>query len=57
MIGLPLFGDQQLNIRLLEDKNVTYEMNFKEISEKSLDRALSAILYDPKYRYVCMPFH
>ncbi|XP_051159343.1 UDP-glucosyltransferase 2-like [Leptopilina boulardi] len=50
MIGFPLFGDQPLNIRLLADKNVAYEMNYKYITEKSLSNALYAVLYDPKYR-------
>ncbi|XP_051159341.1 UDP-glucosyltransferase 2-like isoform X2 [Leptopilina boulardi] len=50
MIGFPLFGDQPLNIRLLADKNVAYEMNYKDITEKSLNNALHAVLYDPKYR-------
>ncbi|XP_051159342.1 UDP-glucosyltransferase 2-like [Leptopilina boulardi] len=50
MIGLPLFGDQPLNIRLLADKNVVYEMDYKDITEKSLNNALHAVLYDPKYR-------
>lgn len=50
MIGFPLFGDQPLNIRLLWEKNVVYEMDYKEISEKSLDKALKAVLSDSKYR-------
>lgn len=50
MIGFPLFGDQPLNIRLLADKNVAYEMDYKDITKKSLTTALNAVLYDPKYR-------
>ncbi|XP_051169163.1 UDP-glucosyltransferase 2-like isoform X3 [Leptopilina boulardi] len=50
MIGFPLYTDQFLNIRLLAEKNVIYEMDFKEISEKTLDVALNAVLYDSKYR-------
>ncbi|XP_043467683.1 UDP-glucosyltransferase 2-like [Leptopilina heterotoma] len=50
MIGFPLFGDQPLNIRLLADKNVAYEIDYKDITEKSLTKALNAVLYDPKYR-------
>lgn len=52
MIGFPLFGDQPLNIRLLADKNVVYTMSYKEINKNSLDKALHAVIYDPKYRYV-----
>ncbi|XP_043467692.1 UDP-glucosyltransferase 2-like [Leptopilina heterotoma] len=50
MIGFPLFADQPYNIRILSDKNVTYEMNYENITEKSLTKALNAVLYDPKYR-------
>ncbi|XP_051159345.1 UDP-glucosyltransferase 2-like isoform X2 [Leptopilina boulardi] len=51
MIGFPLFGDQPLNIRVLADKNVAYEMDYKDITEKSLNKALRAVLYDSKYRF------
>ncbi|XP_051165052.1 UDP-glucosyltransferase 2-like isoform X3 [Leptopilina boulardi] len=50
MIGFPLFGDQPLNIRLLADKNVAYEMDYRDITEKSVNNALRAVLYDPKYQ-------
>ncbi|XP_051159346.1 UDP-glucosyltransferase 2-like [Leptopilina boulardi] len=50
MIGFPLFADQLLNVRLLSDKNVAYEMDYKDINEKSLNNALLAVLHDPKYR-------
>ncbi|XP_051169162.1 UDP-glucosyltransferase 2-like isoform X2 [Leptopilina boulardi] len=50
MIGFPFVSDQFLNIRTLAEKNVVYEMDYKEISEKTLDVALNAVLYDSKYR-------
>lgn len=52
MIGFALFADQPYNIRIISDKNLAYEMNYENITEKSLTEALNAVLYDPKYRYV-----
>jgi len=50
MIGIPLFGDQFENINNYVDKNVAVKLDISKITEKDMDTALNAILYDPRYR-------
>lgn len=49
MIGIPLFGDQQLNINILTSKNLAVKLDYEQMTEKNLDEALNNLLYDPKY--------
>ncbi|XP_043467687.1 UDP-glycosyltransferase UGT5-like [Leptopilina heterotoma] len=49
MIGIPLFGDQMMNINLLMSKNLAVKLNYEQMTEKHLDEALNKLLYDPKY--------
>lgn len=49
MIGIPLFGDQPLNINLLTSKNMALKIDYEHMTEEHLDEALNNILYDPKY--------
>lgn len=50
MIGVPLFADQPRNIEAFVAKNMSIKLGLSDITEKSLDAALQAILFDPKYR-------
>lgn len=50
MIGIPLFGDQFYNIDCLVKKGVTIRLDLGNISEKSLDSALHALLHNSEYR-------
>jgi len=49
MIGIPLFGEQFENIDGYVDKNVAVKLDITKITEKDMDTALNAILYDPRY--------
>jgi len=49
MIGIPLFGDQFENIDECVDKNIAVKLDIVNVKEQDMDRALNAILYDPRY--------
>ncbi|XP_076244173.1 UDP-glucosyltransferase 2-like isoform X2 [Calliopsis andreniformis] len=50
LIGIPLFGDQEKNLRLMESKNIAIVMELEKITEESMNAALDAILHNPKYK-------
>lgn len=51
MIGIPLFGDQHVNIQNYVDKKVVISLkHIKDVTEAKLTSALNAILKDPIYR-------
>ncbi|KAL6443533.1 hypothetical protein ACFW04_001593 [Cataglyphis niger] len=50
MIGIPLFGDQFTNIDAYVARNIAIKLDFKKMTEKDMDAALNAILWDPLYK-------
>ena len=50
LIGFPLFGDQFPNIRIFVSKNMAVWLDYRKVTEKSLDEALNAVLNNPLYR-------
>ncbi|XP_078046804.1 UDP-glucosyltransferase 2 [Augochlora pura] len=50
MIGIPLFADQMKNVNIFDGKNVAISMRLENITERTMDYALDAILHDPKYK-------
>ncbi|XP_001603802.1 UDP-glucuronosyltransferase 2A1 [Nasonia vitripennis] len=50
MIGVPIFADQPRNVASFVAKNMSIQLQLEDISEETLDAALKAILFDPKYR-------
>lgn len=53
VIGIPLFGDQKLNLQNMARKNVGVNLgSFNNITEENLYNALKSVLYDKKYKYV-----
>lgn len=51
MIGVPIFADQPRNVASFVAKNMSIQLQLEDISEETVDTALKAILFDPKYRY------
>ncbi|XP_046836138.1 uncharacterized protein LOC124431841 [Vespa crabro] len=50
MIGIPLFGDQKINIQNYVDRKIAISLDsFQEITEEKLTNALETILNDPSY--------
>lgn len=52
MIGIPLFADQFMNIDAYVARNIAVKLDLNKITEKDMDAALNAILWDPIYRYL-----
>ena len=52
MIGIPLFADQFMNIDTYVARNVALKLDVNKMTEKDLDAALNAILWDPLYKYL-----
>ncbi|XP_048509527.1 UDP-glucosyltransferase 2-like isoform X2 [Athalia rosae] len=50
MIGIPLFGDQDQNVRLYAKLKLAVILNLYEITEENLDAAFDAVLRDPTYK-------
>lgn len=51
MIGMPIFGDQNINILSYVKKKVAISMNsIYDVTEEKLTSALNTILNDPSYR-------
>ena len=50
MVGIPLFGDQYMNIKSYVRKNLSVMLPLSQITEKSLTEAIENILKNPIYR-------
>jgi len=51
MVGIPLFGDQRINIQNYVNKKVAISLeSIDDVTEEKLTSALNDILKDPSYR-------
>lgn len=50
MIGIPLFADQFMNIDAYVARNIAVKLDLKKVTEKDMDAALNAVLWDPIYK-------
>ncbi|XP_023314407.1 uncharacterized protein LOC106648144 [Trichogramma pretiosum] len=50
MVGVPLFGDQHLNLEVYVRKNVAIKLLLENINEKSLTESVKAMLENPIYK-------
>ncbi|KAJ9575712.1 hypothetical protein L9F63_007420 [Diploptera punctata] len=50
MIGIPLFADQELNIRNAMTKGVATLVHYESLSEQTITHALNTVLEDPSYQ-------
>ena len=51
MIGVPIFGDQFLNIRLSVNKKIAVATDYKTLTTESFTNDLNTVLKNPSYRY------
>jgi glucuronosyltransferase len=49
ILGLPLFGDQVMNIKRAISKGYALSLNFQNITEENFSEALNELLTNPKY--------
>ncbi|XP_033219244.1 UDP-glucuronosyltransferase 2B31-like [Belonocnema kinseyi] len=50
MVGIPLFGDQFLNIGSYQKKRIAVSLDYRNITETALTEAINTVLNDPAYR-------
>lgn len=49
LLGIPLFGDQQMNLRRAVDKGYALTMDFHTINEQNFEKTVEELLNNPKY--------
>ncbi|XP_044734058.1 UDP-glycosyltransferase UGT5-like [Chrysoperla carnea] len=49
LIGLPFFGDQDLNIGKYVEKGIAEKLSYETLTKTNILNALNKVLYDPKY--------
>ena len=54
MVGIPIFGDQSINIKAITDKKMGISLNYEEISKDSVLKAITTVLDEPRYATHCI---
>jgi glucuronosyltransferase len=49
MVGIPLFGDQEVNIRSYVSEGFAVKLHFNSITKESVLQALKTVLYEPRW--------
>ncbi|KAK9504083.1 hypothetical protein O3M35_010505 [Rhynocoris fuscipes] len=50
ILCFPMFGDQHHNAKAIATKEISLTLNYAEVTEESLSKAINTLLYDSKYR-------
>ena len=53
MVGIPMFGDQPMNIKAMADNKMGISLNYGDISKDSLLKAIRTVLDEPRYALHC----
>jgi len=48
LVGIPMFGDQDLNMELAENKGFALRLDFAQLTEEKLLEALNEVIKEPK---------
>lgn len=48
ILGIPIFGDQKMNLAVAAEKGYALSLPYGEVNEESLTKALQEILNNPK---------
>lgn len=48
IIGIPIYGDQSLNVARAQQAGWGYELNYENLTESSISWAINHVLTDPK---------
>ncbi|KAB0801400.1 hypothetical protein PPYR_05754 [Photinus pyralis] len=49
VVGIPIYGDQYLNMRIVEENNHGITVGLSDLTGDQLPKAINAVLQDPKY--------
>lgn len=50
MVGIPLFGDQIINIKSQQERKMAISMSYKNITKNEFTNAIKTVLENPEYR-------
>jgi glucuronosyltransferase len=48
MVGIPMFGDQPMNIRAIVDGKIGVSVDYKDISKGNILKAIRTVLDEPR---------
>jgi glucuronosyltransferase len=48
MVGIPLFGDQEVNMQSYVSEGFAVKLHFNSISKETVLQALKTVLYEPR---------
>jgi UDP:flavonoid glycosyltransferase YjiC (YdhE family) len=54
MVGIPMFGDQPINIKAIADNKMGINLNYGDISKDKVLTAIRTVLDEPRYAAHCM---
>jgi UDP:flavonoid glycosyltransferase YjiC (YdhE family) len=54
MVGIPMFGDQPINIKAIADNKMGIRLNYGDISTDRVLTAIRTVLDEPRYAAHCM---
>ncbi|KAJ9574468.1 hypothetical protein L9F63_008356, partial [Diploptera punctata] len=50
MIGIPMYGDQSTNVKMVEDGGMGIKLNYADITKENVLKALRTVLENPSYK-------
>ncbi|KFB52355.1 AGAP011564-PA-like protein [Anopheles sinensis] len=50
LVGIPMFGDQPLNLAQVEAEGWVYVLEYTDLNEQTLTGAIGEVLHNPRYR-------
>jgi UDP:flavonoid glycosyltransferase YjiC (YdhE family) len=48
MVGIPMFGDQPMNVKAIVDSKMGISVNYKDISKENILKAIRTVLDQPR---------
>lgn len=54
MVGIPMFGDQPMNIKAIADNKMGIRLNYGDISKDRVLTAIRTVLDEPRYAAHCI---
>jgi UDP:flavonoid glycosyltransferase YjiC (YdhE family) len=49
MVGIPIIGDQPINVKAVVDNKMGISLNYGDISKESVLKAIRTVLDEPRY--------
>ena len=53
-MGIPMFGDQDLNMHRAEKNGFGVRLDYEELSEESILAAVNKVINDPTYAFLTL---